>query len=1263
MWCKRWAALAAAILLLFAVAPASLAQETENLLQNAAFESSDADGLSDWYFDAWETEEGYTDAGVAFDESRASQVAYLTNHETNDSRWCQSVTVEPNTYYRLSGYVMARGADGSWGASLAIDQTYAHTQALTDAGWTYVEIIGCTQEEQTSAVVQLRLGGYGSTTVGSAYFDDVKLEKLDSLPEGAVAQSWATFDTASSSGDDTDAKSGKGTFGFVLIAALYALIFCAVARKRLPGNPWEFGKKAVLPAVLILAAAFLLRCILALAVYGYPNDIGCWLGWAEQAVQSDLFRIYNEASFLDYPPGYLYVLYLLGWVNRLPLPAGWEVLVVKLPSIIADFATAYLIYRIAKKMQRPEQGIVLGVLYLFNPLVILDSSAWGQIDSILTLFLVASLYAAWQKKPVWAAAIYGLGLTVKPQMLLFAPLMLMMLIVEMRSAGSWKKALLTAVKTLGAGAAALVIPSLPFWIASGDPMWLFNLYGGTMGSYDYGSVNACNLAAFFGGNWRAGGEKFLFLSYDQWGLLGILLSCGYVFCRYVIREKAQDKIFLYGAVLLCGIYTLGHQMHERYLFPIVALLFVYYLMSQNKRVLYAACALTAVQFLNVAIVLAEQYILAPLVQSGVFAMAGAGDGGYRLLALSLGMVCCLVYLLLIERNVMIPLKIKPDEKAEVSPKEPRPLVRMPREKVKWCKKDHLLMWGLTLIYAIVAVVYLGDTDVPVKMWKANASNSYAVVDLGQPQELSEFWCYFGLTKGDMTVAVSEDGENWKNVQTMEYVESTVFQIWDKFSVGKQARYVRFTVTTPTVRLLEVAFKDAQGNTLVPVGIADQGGCESDAAALIDEQDRIPEQPSQMNSTYFDEIYHARTAWEHLNGMKPYETTHPPLGKLIISVGIALFDMTPFGWRIMGTLFGVFMIPLVYWFAKELFRETRYAFIASFLIAFDFMHFTQTRIATIDTYGVFFIILMFGFMYQYLTRTNYNVQPLRKTLLPLGLCGLAFGLGAASKWTGLYAGAGLAIIFFYSIFCRAREYAAARSGAVEGELAQTIRRNFWRNTILTLLCCIVFFIVIPAAIYVASYIPYAKGVNSQNLLKTVWDSQLSMFRYHSQLVDDHFFKSPWYQWPLIIKPIWFYKNSCLPEGWMGSIASFGNPAVWLPGTAAMIWLIVRIIKNRRMQMPDVFILAGYLTQYLPWVLVPRSMFIYHYFPAVPFFIMAIVMWIREWETKKERKKQYIWVYLAVVLLLFVLFYPVLSGLPIPSWYGKLLRWLPTWYFTY
>lgn len=81
-----------------------------------------------------------------------------------------------------------------------------------------------------------------------------------------------------------------------------------------------------------------------------------------------------------------------------------------------------------------------------------------------------------------------------------------------------------------------------------------------------------------------------------------------------------------------------------------------------------------------------------------------------------------------------------------------------------------------------------------------------------------------------------------------------------------------------------------------------------ASPLFDEQETVPEKTTYYDSAYFDEIYHPRTAWEHIRGIEPYEISHPPLGKLIMGVGIRLFGMTPFGWRFMGTLFGVGMLP-------------------------------------------------------------------------------------------------------------------------------------------------------------------------------------------------------------------------------------------------------------------------------------------------------------------------------------------------------------------
>ena len=150
--------------------------------------------------------------------------------------------------------------------------------------------------------------------------------------------------------------------------------------------------------------------------------------------------------------------------------------------------------------------------------------------------------------------------------------------------------------------------------------------------------------------------------------------------------------------------------------------------------------------------------------------------------------------------------------------------------------------------------------------------------------------------------------------------------------------------------------------------------------LFDEQTAVPDTISQLNSMYFDEIYHGRTGYEQLHKMPVYETTHPPLGKDLIMVGIALFGMTAFGWRFAGTLFGVLLVPLAWCFVRRLTRKPWAAATAGVLLALDFMRFSQSRLATIDIYGTFFILLGAYCMVWYCQRVL--TDGVNRALLPM-----------------------------------------------------------------------------------------------------------------------------------------------------------------------------------------------------------------------------------------------------------------------------------------
>lgn len=575
--------------------------------------------------------------------------------------------------------------------------------------------------------------------------------------------------------------------------------------------------------------------------------------------------------------------------------------------------------------------------------------------------------------------------------------------------------------------------------------------------------------------------------------------------------------------------------------------------------------------------------------------------------------------------------------------------------------DKLILCLLVLIYSAVAFTNLGSTTDPQTFYKFAKAGDSITITLDSDTEIGSVMYYTGLTPGVYNLAFSDDGTTWKyqgnngNSHGMEQSYADLFKwLYANLNDGTQtAKYIRITADTDGMQLGELAIYDTSGSLITANDIT----CETGTLVLFDEPDVIPEEPYYMNSMIFDEIYHGRAAYEFNTGVYPFETTHPPLGKLIIAAFTAVLGMTPLGWRFAGTLFGVAMLPLMYVFLKNLFGKTSVSVCGTLLFAFDFMHYTQTRIATIDTYSVFFIILMYFFMYRYMT-TDYDA-PFKKTTVPLLLCGLSFGLGAACKWTSIYAGAGLAVLYVIHMFRKYRYHAS------NGD-----KKAFWPYFGKTIPLSVVFFIIIPALIYYLSYIPYGldSGMKisegmlwSKEYAKLVWDNQVFMYTYHSTLVATHSYSSKWYEWMFDIRPILYYLNYADNNSMRACIGAFGNPMIWWGGLAAMAAMVFQSIKNKDKK--ALFILIGYLSQLMPWMLVPRLTFIYHYFPSTVFLVLAIAHTFNTLiDRKRGNYKLLIYGFTSVTILLFIMFYPVLTGLWVSSWYSNnILGWLPRWPF--
>ena len=1258
------------ILLLTLIWPAAIGHAANNLLKNASFENVSGTAPNDWGHDAYLKEENITAYTISGAEAHTgSYSAVLENVEANHSRWTQTVSVKPKAIYKISGYVKAEqiGPDAT-GAHFFIDGvavTYPDVKD-TNGKWAYVYFYAKTGKDQKSITFGASLGGYGSINTGKAYFDDVSVEKVSKAPAGAEV--FSLVPTESSQG--AEAAGTVGTiFPLLMFTALFSLFFVLIYKKLLRGRSWldEKPHSHKMIVALVFIGALALRLWIAVSSKGYANDIALFMAWADLAAKQGLSGFYHTGMFVDYPPGYIYILYGLGIVkNMLSLDAASRaaMLLFKLPAILADLAAAYFIFRTGNKKAGYSAALALALLYLFNPAVIVDSAAWGQVDSIFTLVLVLSIHGIAENKIERASVWYAIAALIKPQAFIFMPVLLLWFVCRK----AWKQIPASAFY----GFATFILLALPFFWGNGGLPSLIDLYKGTLSSYPYATLNAFNLYALTNDNWKPITDTWLLFSFQSWGTIFILAAAALA-AFFALRKQdggSSKRAYFVAMVLIVVVFIGVTKMHERYLFPVLLLAIFAFIQSLDRRLLMVYLGFSITGFINIAYVLDYSKVSTNVPSNGIVLLCSIANIGLLLYLLYIGydkyvrgrvkLVDPLSEeeLLQIDRGSLSAFKIGAPSAVMQEPK------RLER-------KDWIWMGAITLVYALVALYQLGEMKGPETAWQPAAAGQSFFVDLGQVKQLDRINSFGGVGTGKFKYEFSQNGTDWDNVMEIDSSHVAVFT-WTSQPAALQARYIKLTAVQAGFSMHEIAIYGPSNKIPLPiVGINDEQAKDAKRGSvqlLFDEQQLAKVDATFMNGSYFDEIYHARTAYEHLEHIVAYENTHPPLGKLIIALGIKLFGLNPFGWRIAGTLFGIAMLPLMYVFARRLFNSSVYAGLATALFAADFMHFTQTRIATIDVYGVFFIMMMFYFMHKYYSLSFYRVK-LGVTFLPLFLAGLFFGIGVASKWIVLYGGAGLAVMLGLSLLARYREYAAAKRVlykaktpdlSLNHDRLRHIIKVFPRYTFITLAVCLVFYIVIPLAIYALSYIPVLTVMDEGYTVKSFIDYQKHMFSYHSHLVSTHPFSSSWWEWPFMKRPVWYYSGDNMAEGMKSTIVAMGNPLIWWAGIFAMAATIWISIKRRDKAMYPVWI--AFLAQYVPWMLVPRLTFLYHYFAMVPFIILSLVYIFKVIEEKRPGFKLVRNLFLAASILLFIVFYPALSGMTVKSWYVEhLLRWFPSWLF--
>lgn len=347
--------------------------------------------------------------------------------------------------------------------------------------------------------------------------------------------------------------------------------------------------------------------------------------------------------------------------------------------------------------------------------------------------------------------------------------------------------------------------------------------------------------------------------------------------------------------------------------------------------------------------------------------------------------------------------------------------------------------------------------------------------------------------------------------------------------------------------------------------------------------------------------------------------HPPLGQWLIGAGIRIFGFDPIGWRIAAALSGILTVALLYVVARRLVAggaprlATAAATVAAGLLAVDFLHVVQSRIAMLDVFVCAFTVAAFACAILDRDRTleadaRTAGAEVRATgwlhRLTFGhpwraAAGAALGAATAVKWSGAYAAPGVLALFI--------AWDAARLGA---------ERGWWRGLLRALrgpIPATLVLVAVPAlVVYVASYtgrmpgevigLPWVDGTFWRN----VFEHQRAMLDFHTSLAGNHPYESQPWSWLLDRRPVaYFFVDD---GGSYREILALGNPVVWWTALVALVALAVAWLRRGASWWAAAPVIgAGALSTYLPWLVLSGSrsqVFIWYVLPTVPFLCLAI-----------------------------------------------------------
>ena len=314
-------------------------------------------------------------------------------------------------------------------------------------------------------------------------------------------------------------------------------------------------RRRTVVAWMVLAVLLAVGLWIRLAVLdarGHYGDALVSGRWADNMATFGPWDFYRHDGAIY--PALLYAYWPVGAL----LDGAAQARAVKGLSIPFDLAIGVVAYLASRGMVGPLRALVAPALYLFNPAVLLAGPVWGQVDAAGSLAYLLTLLALAARRFAWAGAGAVIALLVKPQFGLVLLPVAVVAILRWRQTGS----LVSVGRAMIGGALAYAVVALPLRM---DPISYLNRVRAAGSFKEYSSANAANLWGLVDGYKKPDGDLVYI------GAILLLLGLGAALLP-LLRRQDLRAILAVGAFVIFAFYFLPTRVHERYLFPAMAVL-------------------------------------------------------------------------------------------------------------------------------------------------------------------------------------------------------------------------------------------------------------------------------------------------------------------------------------------------------------------------------------------------------------------------------------------------------------------------------------------------------------------------------------------------------------------------------------------------------------------------------------------------------------------------------------------------------------------